>query len=82
MDRGAEPVVLFEGKRFRVERVVQTTPDGTRHAKEIVRHPGAVAVLPLLGVRTNSLRWPLKASKTARALLRQSPVPVRSIAGK
>jgi len=40
--------MLFEGKRFRVERVVQTTPDGTQHAREIVRHPGAVTLLPIL----------------------------------
>jgi ADP-ribose pyrophosphatase len=44
----AEPEVLFQGKRFRVERVVQTADDGTQHAKEIVRHPGAVVILPLL----------------------------------
>jgi ADP-ribose pyrophosphatase len=42
------PEVLFRGKRFRVERVVQTAPDGTAHAKEIVRHPGAVTILPIL----------------------------------
>jgi ADP-ribose pyrophosphatase len=44
----AEPIVLFEGQRFRVERLIQTMPDGTQHAKQIVRHPGAVALLPLL----------------------------------
>ena len=43
-----QPIVLFQGKRFRVEQVVQTTPDGVEHAKEVVRHPGAVALLPLL----------------------------------
>jgi ADP-ribose pyrophosphatase len=40
--------VLFQGKRFRVERVVETGPDGTVHAKEIVRHPGAVTILPIV----------------------------------
>jgi ADP-ribose pyrophosphatase len=44
----SEPQVLFQGKRFRVERVVQTAPDGSEHAREIVRHPGAVTLLPLL----------------------------------
>lgn len=44
-----DPEILFEGRRFRVERVVQATPDGKRHFREIVRHPGAVVVLPLLG---------------------------------
>lgn len=43
-----DPIVLFQGKRFRVEQVVQTTPDGVEHAKEVVRHPGAVTLLPLL----------------------------------
>ncbi|MGD0899493.1 MAG: NUDIX hydrolase [Thermoguttaceae bacterium] len=42
------PELLFEGKRFRVERVVQLGPDGAEHAKEIVRHPGAVTILPVL----------------------------------
>jgi ADP-ribose pyrophosphatase len=41
--------ILFQAKRFRVERVVHESPDGTRHAKDIVRHPGAVVLLPLLG---------------------------------
>jgi ADP-ribose pyrophosphatase len=44
----AKPLVLFEGARFRVEQVMQTAPDGTPHAKQIVRHPGAVVLLPLL----------------------------------
>ncbi len=43
------PLVLFEGKRFRVERVIQTLPDGSQHEKQVVRHPGAVVLLPLLG---------------------------------
>ncbi len=43
-----EPQVLFAGKRFRVESAVQRMPDGTEHAREVVRHPGAVALLPIL----------------------------------
>jgi len=43
-----EPELLFAGRRFRVERVIQTMPDGTGHVREVVRHPGAVAILPLL----------------------------------
>lgn len=42
------PKVLYQAKRFRVERVTQESPDGTRHAKDIVRHPGAVTIIPLL----------------------------------
>ncbi|OHB68084.1 MAG: NUDIX hydrolase [Planctomycetes bacterium RBG_13_63_9] len=43
-----EPETLFEGLRFRVQRVTQVTPDGAEHARDVVRHPGAVAILPLL----------------------------------
>ncbi len=43
-----EPQLLFTGKRFRVESVVQVTPDGAEHTRQIVRHPGAVTILPLL----------------------------------
>ena len=39
---------VFEGRRFRVQRMVQVTPDGQRHVREVVRHPGAVTILPLL----------------------------------
>jgi ADP-ribose pyrophosphatase len=43
-----EAETLFEGRRFRVERVVQVTPDGAEHVREVVRHPGAVSILPVL----------------------------------
>jgi ADP-ribose pyrophosphatase len=43
-----EPEVLFAGSRFRVVRLCQTMPDGTKHFREVVRHPGAVVILPLL----------------------------------
>lgn len=42
------PEVLYQAKRFRVERVMQESADGSRHAKDIVRHPGAVTIVPLL----------------------------------
>jgi ADP-ribose pyrophosphatase len=45
----SDPDILFQGSRFRVERAVQVTPDGVEHVREIVRHPGAVVILPLLG---------------------------------
>ena len=50
-DKGAtmpSPEVLLETRRFRVERVTQRMPDGKEHAREVVRHPGAVVILPLL----------------------------------
>lgn len=40
--------ILLQARRFRVERAVQVTPDGVEHVREIVRHPGAVVILPLL----------------------------------
>lgn len=44
----SEPNVLFQGRRFRVVRATQTMPDGSLHMREIVEHPGAVAILPVL----------------------------------
>jgi len=44
--RESEP--LFEGARFHVVRAMQSTPDGVEHAREVVRHPGAVTILPIL----------------------------------
>jgi ADP-ribose pyrophosphatase len=40
--------ILFQGRRFRVEQAIQVSPDGTSHIREVVRHPGAVVILPLL----------------------------------
>jgi ADP-ribose pyrophosphatase len=39
---------LFRGSRFRIERAVQTDPQGRQHVREIVRHPGSVAIIPIL----------------------------------
>jgi ADP-ribose pyrophosphatase len=44
----SNPKILFQAHRFRIEQVVQTTPDGVEHIREVVRHPGAVVILPLL----------------------------------
>lgn len=46
-DDSAEEMV-FAGRRFRVVRLVERAADGSRHVREIVRHPGAVAIVPLL----------------------------------
>ncbi len=43
-----KPVVIFQANRFCIERVVQIAPDGAECVREIVRHPGAVVILPLL----------------------------------
>jgi ADP-ribose pyrophosphatase len=42
------PEVLLEGKVFRVERRRGSTPDGAPLVREVVVHPGAVVILPLL----------------------------------
>ncbi len=42
------PEILLQARRFRVEQVVQVAKDGSRHTREVVRHPGAVVILPLL----------------------------------
>ena len=43
-----EPQIVFQGIRFRVERTTQTGADGAEHVRDIVRHPGSVAIVPLL----------------------------------
>jgi ADP-ribose pyrophosphatase len=40
--------ILFQGQRFRVEAVSQRTAGGGTKEREVVRHPGAVTILPLL----------------------------------
>src|SRR5688572_2194348 len=39
---------LLVTKRFRVEEVEQTLSDGTTKKRQIVRHPGAVAIIPMI----------------------------------
>lgn len=40
--------VLLETRRFRVVQVDQPLADGSTRPREIVRHPGAVTILPLV----------------------------------
>jgi ADP-ribose pyrophosphatase len=40
--------VLLTGKVFQVVHRVQVTADGKAHARQIIRHPGAVVLLPVL----------------------------------
>jgi ADP-ribose pyrophosphatase len=40
--------VLFRGSRFRVVEVVQRTRDGSAATRQVVVHPGAVLIIPLL----------------------------------
>ena len=40
--------ILHEGIRFSLARVLERDPDGEQRTREIIRHPGAAVVLPLL----------------------------------
>ena len=43
-----ETKTLLVTERFRVEQITRTTADGQRIGKPVVRHPGAVAVIPMV----------------------------------
>lgn len=42
---------LGQGIFMRLERVTLRAPDGSTHARDVLRHPGSVAVLPVEGDR-------------------------------
>jgi ADP-ribose diphosphatase len=44
----AKSEVLLNASKFRVVRETVATPEGKRKTREIVRHPGACVILPLL----------------------------------
>lgn len=48
MSDSMAPEVLVNGRVFRVERQAFTLPDGRSSRLEVVRHPGAAAIVPLL----------------------------------
>jgi ADP-ribose pyrophosphatase len=43
-----EPEILLSASRFRVERRWQILPDGQLRQREVVVHPGAVVIVPVL----------------------------------
>ncbi|MCC6579664.1 MAG: NUDIX hydrolase [Phycisphaeraceae bacterium] len=43
---------VFEGRRFQVHALDMAGPDGRVFRKEVVVHPGAVVILPLLDAQT------------------------------
>ena len=43
-----EPQQLLQTSKFTVVRQTQTTPAGKTKTREIVRHPGACVIVPLL----------------------------------
>lgn len=46
--RSTSPQIVLKGRIFAVERRVWTAKDGTEQCREIVRHPGAVTIVPVL----------------------------------
>ncbi len=40
--------VLLKASRFQIERVTQRLADGSLFSREVVRHPGAVVIIPVL----------------------------------
>jgi ADP-ribose pyrophosphatase len=40
--------ILLQTPRFRVVRQSYRTPDGARHVRDTVQHPGAVAIVPMV----------------------------------
>lgn len=43
-----EAELLLQARRFQVVRQSYTACDGSHHTREVIRHPGAVTILPLL----------------------------------
>ncbi len=48
MSEPREPEILLDAKRFQVVRKYQHTPAGERLPRQVICHPGAVVILPLL----------------------------------
>lgn len=48
MNRTCERRVIHRGAKFDFEQLTWTTSDGRRLSREVVRHPGAVCILPVL----------------------------------
>ena len=46
-ERRVSGELVYDGVLLKVHRDVVTLPDGSRGSREYIRHPGAVAVLPL-----------------------------------
>lgn len=47
-DVAKPPKILLKTSRFSVEEVEQSLPDGGIHRRQVVRHPGAVTIIPLV----------------------------------
>jgi ADP-ribose pyrophosphatase len=43
-----EPELLLQARRFKVVRMSRSLPDGKTHTHDVVLHPGAVVILPMV----------------------------------
>ena len=41
-------MILLKTPRFHVERVQYDTPAGEQHTREVIRHPGAATIIPMV----------------------------------
>jgi ADP-ribose pyrophosphatase len=46
-ERRVSGELIYDGSLLKVHRDVVTLPDGSRGSRELIRHPGAVGILPL-----------------------------------
>lgn len=76
--RGAE--VLFEGYMLRLERLAVEVPDGSEVSREVVRHPGAVAVVAVDDDGTVVLERQYRAALDGNLL--EIPAGKRDVAGE
>jgi ADP-ribose pyrophosphatase len=44
-----KPKVLLEARRFQVVQLSRRTANGSVHTHEVIKHPGSVVILPLVG---------------------------------
>lgn len=86
---GAEPGATFRvvserpawsGRRLAVAEVEVEGPDGGRHVREVVRHPGAVAVVPLHEDGTVTLLRQYRAALDAEVW--EIPAGLRDVDGE
>ncbi|HEX6423147.1 MAG TPA: NUDIX hydrolase [Acidimicrobiales bacterium] len=86
---GAEPGATFRvvserpawsGRRLAVAEVEVEGPDGSRHVREVVRHPGAVAVVPLHEDGTVTLLRQYRAALDAEVW--EIPAGLRDVDGE
>jgi 8-oxo-dGDP phosphatase len=72
--------VLFEGERFTTSRIRMTGPDGEVHEREMVHHPGAVAVVPLHADHSVTVVTQYRAPLDAEVI--ELPAGLRDVEGE